>query len=782
MIKKIFSIILLVMWLILPLSAQEFELISNHRFKVSPNEKSVVTTAVDMFKKDLNNVSTTVNGNNKSNIVIATIGVDPESDKFLKKHKLPYKKLNGQWEAFKIVVLNSETLVVMGSDARGTAYGVLELSRRLGVSPWEWWADVTPQKVQSLKLPKGVLTTQKPSVQYRGIFLNDEDWCLVPWSSENFEPLGIKNSIGPKTYSKIFELLLRLRANTIWPAMHELTTPFYTIEGNKEAADRYGIVVGTSHCEPMMRNNAGEWYKANLGRFNFLNNRDNIVNYWSDRLKQVAGTETFMTVGMRGVHDGRMEGVSGTSQYRDALHEVFKVQKGLLEKYINEDVTKIPQTMILYKEVLSVYKDSLQVPEYVTLMWADDNHGYITNLSNAEEQKRKGGSGIYYHVSYWGSPHDYLWLCTTAPALIYNQMKRAWDHGAQKIWILNVGDIKPAEYDTEFFMDLAWDINSIDNSNINEHLENWAAREFGKEHSQEVASIMNEYYRLASIRRPEHMGFNRVEISGYPKGGLMPNATADMTQSEVAKRVEQYSDIENRVIELSKKIAPERLDAYYQLVEYPVRGASLMNKKFLFQGAPAVKAYDEIVAITKHYNKKIAGGKWDGMMSMAPRGLPVFDKPVYTHADNQPFRPDPKYSLVIKGSDFNKENSAQATVNFGLGHTYSATSIKRGSTLNYTFSSQASITDYVVTFGFLPMHPAETEDDLRVEVFVDNKSYGVHSLKVKPFTDPWRENIERNQALVCLPEVKLNEMEHILSIKALDNDIIVDKITIKSLK
>lgn len=196
--------------------------------------------------------------------------------------------------------------------------------------------------------------------------------------------------------------------------------------------------------------------------------------------------------------------------------------------------------MVLYKEVLNVYKDSLEVPDYVTLMWTDDNNGYITNLSNAEEQKRKGGSGVYYHVSYWGSPHDYLWLCSTPPALVYLQMRRAWEHNARKLWILNVGDIKPAEYDTELFMDMAWNINAIDYTNVENHLVNWAAREFGNENAKRIADIMNEYYRLASVRRPEHMGFNRVEISGYPRGGLMPVMAPEFTEDEARKRLEDY--------------------------------------------------------------------------------------------------------------------------------------------------------------------------------------------------------------------------------------------------
>jgi len=223
-------------------------------------------------------------------------------------------------------------------------------------------------------------------------------------------------------------------------------------------ADKYGIVMATSHCEPLMRNSAGEWDAKKYGQYNYLTNKDSIISYWTERLKKVGQSENIYTIGMRGVHDGQMQGVKTLDEHTKALNLIIQDQRNLLSRYVNADVTKVPQVFVPYKEVLSVYDNGLQVPDDVTLIWCDDNYGYITRLSNEQERKRKGGSGVYYHISYWGRPHDYLWLCTTSPAQIYTEMKRAWDYGAQKLWILNVGDIKPGEYDTEFFMDLAWNI------------------------------------------------------------------------------------------------------------------------------------------------------------------------------------------------------------------------------------------------------------------------------------------------------------------------------------
>lgn len=757
--------------------SSSFNLIRKHNIVFDNSEEQVVHTAVDIFKSDLEKVSDENTSYGKSELIVGTIGKSKSVDGLIKKKQIVVKDIKGKWEAFKIVCLDDNRLAVVGSDSRGTAYGVLELSRMMGVSPWEWWADVTPEKKSEVLIEKGVVTVQSPSVQYRGIFLNDEDWALVPWSSKNYEPVGISGHIGPKTYSKIFELLLRLRANTLWPAMHEPTTPFYTVEGNREAAQKYGIVIGTSHCEPMMRNNAGEWYKAKIGRYNFKTNRDNIINYWAERLKYVSGTETFMTVGMRGVHDGRMEGIKTTEEYRDALLEVLDVQTDLLKEYINPDVKKIPQTIVLYKEVLNVYRSGLEVPDYVTLMWTDDNHGHIANLSNKEEQKRKGGSGIYYHISYWGSPHDYLWLCTTSPALINMQMRRAWDYNARKIWILNVGDIKPAEYDTELFMDMAWNINSIDNSNLSDHLRNWASREFGEKNADEIVSIMNEYYRLAAIRRPEHMGFNMVEIWGYPRGGLMPNKIPDFTEGEAKQRIEDYDRIEKAVIKLSASIPANRKDAFFQLVEYPVRAASQMNKKFLKTGQDALNAYYEIVKLTDYYNKKMSGGKWNYFMDMKPRDLPVFEPAIYTHKDDKLFRPDPEFNLVIDGNKF-VSNNGRYTVYKGLGHSANATMIDKNASLEYNFNVNKS-SEYKLNIGFVPMQPANG-GDLRVEVALNGNILGTFSIHEDPFTKEWRENILQNQAYITLPVKLENGNNNVLTVKALDNDIIIDRIKLTS--
>lgn len=324
-----------------------------------------------------------------------------------------YKK-----EAFQLKAENGN-LYIKGSDDHGLAYGILEVSRLLGVSPWEWWADAKPKHLAQLNLKEGYHNEQAPSVEYRGIFINDEDWGLMPWSGKTYEPSDIKGHIGPKTNARIFELLLRLRANTYWPAMHECTRPFFLTEGNREVALQYGIYIGGSHCEPMASSTAGEWPARGKGEFDFQNNKENVLKFWEDRTKEVAKQPILYTIGMRGVHDGAMQGAKGVQEQKTVLDSVLVAQRELLAKYVNKDLTQVPQLFIPYKEIQAVYDAGLHVPEDVSLVWCDDNYGMVRHFPTAAERARKGGNGIYYHVSYWGRPHDYLWLGTFSPSLLY---------------------------------------------------------------------------------------------------------------------------------------------------------------------------------------------------------------------------------------------------------------------------------------------------------------------------------------------------------------------------
>lgn len=403
---------------------------------------------------------------------------------------------------------------------------------------------------------------QSPSVEYRGIFINDEDWGLMQWSSLNYEPWYKSGRIGPRTNERIFELMLRLRANYYWPAMHECTEPFFLTEGNREMAEKYGIYIGGSHCEPMASSTAVEWYRRGKGEYDYVNNPNEVYKFWEERVKEISKQDILYTIGMRGVHDGQMNGAKTVEEQRKVLERVLVDQRTLLQKYVNPDITKVPQVFIPYKEVLDIYNSGLQVPEDVTLMWCDDNYGYIRHFPTVEERARKGGNGVYYHVSYWGRPHDYLWLGTFSPYLLFQQMKLAYDRGIQKMWILNVGDIKPAEYQIELFLDMAWDIEKVAKGGVGAHLESFLKREFGESIGKTLCPVMNEHYRLAYIRKPEFMGNTRVEE--YRNSEYF-QTVKDLSWSSayLKQRVEDYNKLSDKVQIINSQIPDNRKDAFF---------------------------------------------------------------------------------------------------------------------------------------------------------------------------------------------------------------------------
>ena len=444
----------------------------------------VVKTTAGLFANDVKEVSgqllgvaTTKEAPQKNCIIIGTLGHNEWIDQMIAKKKLDVEPLKNRWESYLVQLVRNplpgvdKALVIVGSDRRGAAYGLLSVSRTIGVSPWYWWADAPIIKKDQLHLRVDKYISKEPTVKYRGIFINDEDWGLYRWSRDNFEKeLG---NFGPRTYAKVCELLLRLQANYLCPAMHDASMAFHRIPENRVVADRFAILMGASHCEPMACNAAGEWKIRGKGAYDYVNNSPAVYQFWENRVKEVAGQEILYTLGMRGVHDGAMNGAKTIEEQKAVLTKVLRDQRDLLTKYVNKDVTQVPQVFIPYKEVLDVYHAGLQVPDEVTLMWCDDNYGYIRHFPTAEERARKGGNGVYYHVSYWGRPHDYLWLGTAHPSLVYQQMSLAYERGIQKMWILNVGDIKPAEYQVELFLDMAWDINSVSPSTLVQHHGTW---------------------------------------------------------------------------------------------------------------------------------------------------------------------------------------------------------------------------------------------------------------------------------------------------------------------
>lgn len=578
-------------------------------------------------------------------IVAGTLGRSKYIDRLVKKGKIDTEAVRGKWEAYGLQTIKKpmkgidEALVVYGSDPRGTAYGIFEISRKLGVSPWVWWADVTPAHKQEVVLDIDKMVEEGPDVQYRGIFINDEDAGFRPWAAKMQDP-DIKNC-GPNAYAKVFELLLRLRTNTLWPAMHPGSKSFWIFKGNPEMARKYDIVIGSSHCEPLLTNSAAEW-KKNMGAYNFATNKEGVMKYLGKRVSESKGMDVIYTMGMRGIHDLPIQGYKTTEDKVKGLTDIINSERKMLMDSINSDITKVPQMFCPYKEVLDAYNAGLKVPEDIMMCWVNDNHGYIRQLPNREEQARSGGNGIYYHLSYWGAPKQWTWLSSISPSLVAFEMQKAYAMNVRRMWIVNVGDIKPAEAETEFFLDMAWDTHKWNTDNAWKFAYRWAEETFGEAKdgntsssvssiAKAIGEIKTEYYRLAAGGKPEH-----INLIAY-------------SQDEIDQRLNDYAALVKKVDEVKAEIPAHLQDAYFELVEYPVKGAAAMNVKILKERMArlamlsaikevaidssrvyeqeARQAYKEILALTKEYNKEIADGKWDGMMGIGARWRPEFVAP-----------------------------------------------------------------------------------------------------------------------------------------------------------
>lgn len=706
------------------------------------SDAAVVKRAAELFAADVEAVTgrrpqvTSATGETGPAVIVGTVGGSALIRRLSEAGKIDTAPLEGAWERYLIQTVANplpgirKALVIAGSDRRGAAYGLFTLSELIGVSPWYWWADVPVKKHAALHVDAPPTYSQTPSVRYRGIFLNDEDWGLTPWASQTFEPE--RGNIGPRTYAKVCELLLRLKANYLAPAMHPVSTSFNQIPENKLVADTFAIVMGSTHCEPLLLNTASEWDTQTMGPWNYDKNKEGINRVLTQRVRENSPYENVYTLALRGLHDGAMSTTLPMHEKVRMLQQALLDQRQILAENIDRPVETVPQAFTPYKEVLEIYSNGLELPDDVTIVWPDDNYGYMKRLSGVREQRRTGRSGVYYHVSYLGVPHSYLWFSTTPPSLMYEELRKAYDTTADRLWLLNCGDLKGSEMQVSLFLDMAWDIGRFTADNVVTYPARWLAGIFGEAYYDRLEAMTREHLRLAFPRKPEYMGWgyhwNRFDHNCEQ---LTDTDFSFTNYDEAPRRLEAYRQLGARAEALLHEIGDEARPAFYQLVYYPLRGAELMNRMTLGgqrnrwyarQGRAATNAvrdevqrcYDSLQVITRGYNS-LLGGKWNHMMSMRQNYDGVSAYFNLPHLATHDAAGAPRLALQVTGEDVTGARAFHALPAFDnyLRRTYPVEIYNRGGgTLAWTAHASEP---WVV----LSKSAGKTADEERITVGID---------------------------------------------------------------
>lgn len=577
-------------------------------------------------------------------VIVGTISRSRVIDALISAGKIDVSPIRGQWESWvRQVVLHpapgvETALVIAGSDKRGTIYGVYDLAQQAGVSPWYWWADLPVEHHDALYVSSTRFVQGPPSVKYRGIFLNDEAPDLTHWIQAKFGsapvrtdppvPAGIAN-YGHDFYARLFEVLLRLRANYLWPAMWN--NAFNEDDpDNARLADEYGIVMGTSHQEPMLRAQK-EWdrrYQRILGSWNYAKNPEVLEQFWREGVRRNRSFESIITLGLRGANDTEMA-PGGPVANRALLERIVDRQRGILQEEMSPDVPSIPQLWCLYKEVQDYYDDGMRVPDDVTLLWADDNWGNLRRLPTAAERTRPGGAGVYYHFDYHGGPRSYQWINTNPLPKIWEQLSLAQQYGADRIWIVNAGHFKGYEVPIEFFLDLAWDSSRWNAETIGDFRPAWAAREFGPAHAKDIAYIVAGYAKANARRKPELLAPTTYSLTNY---------------HEAEEIVADFRALADHAQRISDLLPAERRDAFYQLVLFPTQASAVVNELYVAAGRNQLYAaqgrasathfatevrrwFEADQALMAHFNHTFADGRWAHFMDQPHLGYTTWRDP-----------------------------------------------------------------------------------------------------------------------------------------------------------
>ena len=609
----------------------------------------------------------------KDLVIIGTIGKNDVIDKLIREKRIDVTGIAGEWESFVIQQVNNplpgidRALVIAGSDKRGTMYGMFDISERIGVSPWYWWADVPVKRHENVFILPGRHSDGPPSVKYRGIFLNDEwpdltNWVMskygmVPASTNPPIPPGVAN-YNHLFYERIFELILRLKGNYLWPAMWNNAFNEDDPE-NPRLADEYGIVMGTSHQEPMLRAQK-EWdrrYLNTLGSWNYAKYPDTLQEFWREGIYRNRNYENIITIGLRGANDTPMA-PGGPEANMALLEKIIDVQRKIIAREMNPDGTKVPQMWCLYKEVLDYYNAGMRVPDDVTILWPDDNWGNIRRLPTRDERRRSGGAGIYYHFDYHGGPRNYQWINSTTISKIWDQMSLAKEYGADRIWIVNVGHLKGYELPIQFFMDFGWNTKRWTNANLDEYTKLWSEEQFGSPHAEEIAGILSAYTKYNARRKPE----------------LLSPATYSLVNYREADRVvEEFKNITKKAQSIYGELPQDERDAFYELVLYPTEVSAILDEMYHDAGLNELYSKqgragtDSMAAMTRllfsadtslfgYFNRSFAGGKWDHFMDQPVVGYTGWNQPPQNNLDavklSEPKVPDSaSMAVAVEGSE-----------------------------------------------------------------------------------------------------------------------------------
>ena len=588
---------------------------------VEPEAETPILEAVRSFREDLAAVSGAETADSDSTIIVGNIQTSRLLQTMIAEGKLDVSSIDGVWEGFVQAVVDepvegiSQALVIAGSDLRGTIYGIYDLSERMGVSPWHWWADVPIMRRETLYLTAGH-RSDKPDVKYRGIFLNDENPALYGWVNENY------GGFGDEFYAEVFELILRQKGNYIWPAMWGKA--FYDDDpDNGKLARDYGIVVGTSHHEPLGRAHV-EWDRYGEGAWNFDTNAEGLKKFWRGGMERMKDNEVLVTIGMRGDGDEAM--TEGTAI--SLLETIVADQRAIISEVTGKPSEEVPQVWALYKEVQDYYDQGMRVPDDVILLFADDNWGNIRRLPELGAE-RDGGYGIYYHFDYVGGPRNYKWLNTTQIERVWEQMHLASEYGADELWIVNVGDLKPMEFPISFFLDMGWDTDFISLENLPEYYEDWSRDQFGPDRAEGIGALIQGYTKLNARRKPEL---------------ISPETFSLINFNEAERVVAKWMELEVLADDVRADLNVRYHNAYDQLVWWPIKASSNLNQLYIAaaknnlyaeQGRASTNDWADVVEalferdaeLTDYYHTKIADGKWNHFASQTHIGYTYWQQP-----------------------------------------------------------------------------------------------------------------------------------------------------------